>query len=80
LHNADNDKHLEERGGANQGISKGLEVLNLIKDGILLAPNFGDMATSKGNSDWNDLITQKSFAYAKEQIQRQLKTAANHTI
>jgi phage/plasmid primase-like uncharacterized protein len=74
---ADNDKHLEERGGTNQGIVKGLEAVNLIKDRvILLVPDFGEIAISKGHSDWNDLINQKGFEYAKKQIQDQLKKAA----
>jgi phage/plasmid primase-like uncharacterized protein len=74
---ADNDKHLEERGGTNQGVIKALETLNLIKERIVLVvPDFGDLAASKGHSDWNDLINQRGFEYAKEEIQDQLKKAA----
>src|SRR5205814_865338 len=69
---ADNDKHLEVLGGVNQGVTKAMEVLNLIKDRVtLLVPDFGDMAASKGHSDWHDLINQMGFEYAKKQIQDQ---------
>jgi putative DNA primase/helicase len=74
---ADNDKHLEERRGTNQGVIKGVEAVNLIKDRItLLVSDFGDMAASKEHSDWNDLINQKGFECAKEQIQDQLNKSA----
>lgn len=71
---ADNDRHLEKRGTINQGISKGLEVIHTIEcKGVLITPNFGDSEVSKGLSDWNDLISQKGFEYAKSQIEEQLK-------
>lgn len=73
---ADNDKHLEERGGANQGLLKGLEALNLLdKRAIMVVPDFGDLMASKGLSDWNDLINQKGFEYAKMQITKKMREA-----
>lgn len=71
---ADNDRHLEERGGTNQGVAKGLETLNSL-DGkaIMVVPDFGDSTASKGSSDWNDLINQRGFEYAKMQVQEQIK-------
>jgi hypothetical protein len=71
---ADNDRHLEERGGTNQGLVKGLEALNAL-DGkaIMVVPDFGDSTASKGLSDWNDLINQKGFEHAKIQVQEQIK-------
>ena len=71
---ADNDKHLEVRGSINQGLVKGQEVINKIEDHtILIAPDFGFIEPSKELSDWNDLIAQKGFEYAKAQIEAQLK-------
>ncbi len=71
---ADNDKHLEARGGPNQGLVKGLEALNSL-DGraIMVVPDFGNTTASKGLSDWNDLINQKGYEYAKRQLEGQLK-------
>jgi phage/plasmid primase-like uncharacterized protein len=71
---ADNDRHLEERGGTNQGLVKGLEALNgLDGKAIMVAPDFGDSVASKGLSDWNDLINQKGFEYAKIQINMKIQ-------
>jgi len=70
---ADNDRHLEERSAANQGLIKGQEALNALGGGaVLVAPNFGDSEVSKGLSDWNDLIHHKGLDHAKIQLQEQL--------
>jgi phage/plasmid primase-like uncharacterized protein len=71
---ADNDKHLEMRGRPNQGIIKGQEAIHAVGGGgILLRPDFGDSEASTRLSDWNDLINQRGFDYAKAQIEEQLK-------
>lgn len=77
---ADNDKHLENRGAMNQGLLKGLEARNAVKGrAVLITPNFGESEASKGLSDWNDLIILKGFAYAKAQIEEQLREHALST-
>lgn len=71
---ADNDKHLEIQGGANQGLVKAQEAIHKIEEhAFLIAPDFGISDPSKKLSDWNDLIMQKGFEYAKTQIGEQLR-------
>jgi len=75
---ADNDRHLEERGAANQGFIKGQEAIYAIEgDGFLVIPDFGNSEACKGLSDWNDLIQLKGFEYAKAQVLEQLKKKAS---
>lgn len=75
---ADNDRHLEERGAANQGFIKGQEAIYAIEgDGFLVTPDFGNSEACKGLSDWNDLIQLKGFEYAKAQVLEQLKKNAS---
>ncbi len=70
----DNDRHLEIKGGMNQGVIKGQEAVRVLEVGaILVSPDFGTLEASKGLSDWNDLIHQYSFAYAKAQLERMLR-------
>jgi hypothetical protein len=72
---ADNDRHLE-RATVNQGVLKGQGALDALGAGaFMVAPDFGDSEASKGLSDWNDLIQQKSIEYARAQMQEQLKKA-----
>lgn len=71
---ADNDRHLEMRGAANQGIIKGREaVFSIGRNVALVAPDFGDAEACKDLTDWNDLIHYKGFEYAKAQIAEQLR-------
>lgn len=71
---ADNDRHLEARGIANQGRLKALEAINLIGGGVTLAtPDFEGTEALKGLTDWNDLIHQRGFEYAKAQIEDLLR-------
>lgn len=71
---ADNDRHLEVRGVANQGRSKALEAINSVEgETILVSPEFGPSKAVKGLTDWNDLIHHRGLEYAKTQIEEQLK-------
>jgi phage/plasmid primase-like uncharacterized protein len=71
---ADNDKHLEVRGGMNQGLIKAQEAIHAIKDhALLIAPDFGNVDPSKNLTDWNDLINQRGIEHAKAQIEEQLR-------
>ncbi|HEV8051890.1 MAG TPA: toprim domain-containing protein [Parachlamydiaceae bacterium] len=75
---ADNDRHLEMRGATNQGLTKGREaIFSFEGEAVLVAPDFGDSEVCKGCSDWNDLINQKGFEYAKAQITEQLRKNAS---
>ncbi|HLG25118.1 MAG TPA: toprim domain-containing protein [Candidatus Nanoarchaeia archaeon] len=70
---ADNDKHLEMRGGINQGLEKGREAIQGNEDhAVLVAPDFDFSEPSKKHSDWNDLIAQKGFEHARAQIAEKL--------
>jgi putative DNA primase/helicase len=65
---ADNDRHLESRGG-NLGVLKAREALNGLGCSVSLSvPDFGDLAPSKEASDWNDLVRLKGADAAKAQI------------
>jgi phage/plasmid primase-like uncharacterized protein len=71
---ADNDRHLQVKGGVNQGIIKGQEAIRAIEVGaVLVSPDFGSLEVSKGLSDWNDLVHQYGVDYAKAQIEGMLK-------
>jgi phage/plasmid primase-like uncharacterized protein len=71
---ADNDRHLEMRGVLNQGLIKALEVINSVGDEVfLVVPDFKNSEAFKELTDWNDLINQKGFEYAKTQIEEQLR-------
>ncbi len=71
---ADNDRHLEERGGINQGLIKAQNACKLLNEvAIVVVPDFGNAAASKSLNDWNDLINQNGFEYAREQIMGQLQ-------
>lgn len=71
---ADNDKHLEMRGRINQGLAKGREAIQGIEDcAVIVIPDFDFSEPSKKHSDWNDLIAQKGFEYARTQIEEKLR-------
>ncbi len=70
---ADNDRHLETRRTENQGLLKALEAIKSFDDGVLVAPDFGNIEAVKNQTDWNDLIHAKGFEYTKIQIKEKLK-------
>lgn len=71
---ADNDRHLEVRGTSNQGLLKAQEAINSVESGVVLVtPDFKDSAALKDRSDWNDLIHDKGFEYARTQLKDQLR-------
>lgn len=65
---ADNDRHLESKGG-NLGVLKAQEALNGLGCGVFLfAPDFDGLEPSKEASDWNDLVRLKGADVAKAQM------------
>jgi phage/plasmid primase-like uncharacterized protein len=71
---SDNDRHVEIKGLPNQGILKAQEAVNAAgKLSFLVEPDFGSLSDSKSRSDWNDLIREKGFEYARAQVHEKLK-------
>lgn len=65
---ADNDRHLESKGG-NLGVLKAQEAQKINQGMIsLVIPCFDDFKPSKEASDWNDLVRLKGKNVAKSQI------------
>jgi phage/plasmid primase-like uncharacterized protein len=66
---ADNDKHLEEMGLANQGVCMALKAIKSTGRYVAMAEvEFFDSRPSKDVSDWNDLVREKGVAFAKKLI------------
>lgn len=72
---ADNDRHLELRGATNQGRLKAQEAIDSVEFGVVIqiTPDFKDSVALKSLTDWNDLIHDKGFEYAKAQVEDQLR-------
>jgi phage/plasmid primase-like uncharacterized protein len=67
---ADNDRHLESKGG-NLGVLKAMEALKCLGcTSALAAPDFCDYGPSKEVSDWNDLARLKGRQEALSQISK----------
>jgi putative DNA primase/helicase len=70
---ADNDQHLVVRGMHNNGVEKAKEAQGLDLGRIsIAAPDFGDVASGKDATDWNDLVRIRGREVAEEQIRSKM--------
>lgn len=71
---SDNDRYAETRGMPNQGVLKAQEAVKASGyPSFVVEPDFCGLGDSKSLSDWNDLIREKGFEYARAQMNEKLE-------